>query len=146
MLTDLPEIVRCVRAAYEPYVSLMDREPAPMTDDYAPLVRAGDVRVAVAAAGSAVVGVLVCRLASDHVFVDNVAVSPAAQGTGVGRTLLALADDDARRAGVGEVRLYTNEVMTQNLEMYPRLGFVETHRQREAGFARVYFTKVLADA
>jgi hypothetical protein len=34
--------------------------------------------------------------------------------------------------------------MTENLDFYPRLGYLETQRVHEDGFDRVYFEKVLA--
>jgi hypothetical protein len=33
--------------------------------------------------------------------------------------------------------------MTENLALYGRLGFVETHRGEEIGLNRVYMTKTL---
>ena len=78
-------------------------------------------------------------------FVENVALAPSFQGRGLGRQLLAFADDEARRQGFKRVFLYTNAKMTENLEFYPRLGYVETHRVHEDGFDRVYMTKELTD-
>ena len=49
----------------------------------------------------------------------------------------------ARELGQSEVRLYTNEVMTENLAYYPRRGYVETHRDEVNGFHRVFFVKRL---
>ncbi len=37
----------------------------------------------------------------------------------------------------------TNEKMSQNLSIYPHLGYVETGRRIEDGFNRVYFEKKL---
>ena len=34
--------------------------------------------------------------------------------------------------------------MTENLDFYPRLGYLETHRISEDGFDRVYFEKDLS--
>jgi hypothetical protein len=33
--------------------------------------------------------------------------------------------------------------MTENVALYGRLGFVETHRREEQGFRRVYMAKLL---
>lgn len=49
----------------------------------------------------------------------------------------------ARAAGLSQIRLYTNEAMTENLAYYPRHGYRETHRGIEDGYRRVYFTKVI---
>jgi GNAT superfamily N-acetyltransferase len=65
------------------------------------------------------------------------------QGRGIGVRLLDLAEDHARSLHLGEVRLYTNEAMTENLSYYPRHGYAETHRAEQDGFRRVYFRKPL---
>jgi ribosomal protein S18 acetylase RimI-like enzyme len=86
-------------------------------------------------------GVLVTRLAGDHLLVENLAVAPVAQGQGIGGRLLAVADEHARACGRAEVRLYTNQAMTENLEFYPRHGYRETGRAEQDGFGRVFFSK-----
>ena len=40
--------------------------------------------------------------------------------------------------GLGEIRLYTNEAMTENLSYHPRRGYAQTHRAGQHGFRRVY--------
>jgi ribosomal protein S18 acetylase RimI-like enzyme len=130
-----------VRASYSKYVERIGREPAPMLEDYAALVRAGEVWVL--AEGGEVLGVLVMRPAEDHLFVDNVAVAPGHQGRGLGRELLAFAEARARRDGLSEVRLYTNEKMHENLAVYARLGFEETGRRLDGGYQRVFMRKRL---
>jgi ribosomal protein S18 acetylase RimI-like enzyme len=74
---------------------------------------------------------------------ENVAVHPDAQGRGLGRDLLALADREAVRQRMTEIRLYTNEVMTENLAYYPRHGYVETGRAEQDGYRRVFFRKAV---
>lgn len=74
---------------------------------------------------------------------ENVAVLPAAQGRGVGARLLACAEECARSLHLPEVRLYTNEAMTENLAYYPRHWYTETHRAQQDGFRRVFFRKRL---
>ena len=71
------------------------------------------------------------------------AVRPDVQGRGIGVRLLDLAEDHARSLHLGEVRLYTNAAMTENLSYYPRHGYVETHRAECDGFRRVYFRNPL---
>jgi GNAT superfamily N-acetyltransferase len=130
---DVAELRAMACAAYEGYVARIGRRPAPMTADYAQAVREGQVWVAEDNA------VLVPQ--QDHLLLDNIAVSPSAQGQGIGSRLLALAEDHARRHGLSEVRLYTNEAMTENLVYYPRRGYSETHRAEQSGFQRVFFRK-----
>jgi ribosomal protein S18 acetylase RimI-like enzyme len=137
--------VRAVRelavAAYQPYVPRIGRPPAPMVADYAAAV--ADQALWVAEDAGAIVGLLVLRPEPDHLLLENVAVHPDAQGRGVGSLLLRVADDEASAAGYPEIRLYTNEAMTENLAYYPRHGYVETHRAEGDGFRRVYFRKRL---
>jgi len=138
---DAAAVRACVRAAYAHYVERIGREPAPMTADYAALIEAGEVWVA--RAGDGVAGVLVLRPQPPALLVENVAVAPARQGQGLGRRLMAFAEERARAAGLAEVVLYTNERMTENLRFYPALGFTETGRGTQDGFARVFYRKPL---
>ena len=60
--------------------------------------------------------------------VFSLAVLPEARG-GVGRWMLAFAEAEARAAGLGEVRLYTNARMARNIGIYEKAGFVEVGRR-----------------
>jgi N-acetylglutamate synthase-like GNAT family acetyltransferase len=131
------------RAAYASYVERMKgTEPAPMREDYCSLIDAGH-QVWVAEQDGNVVGILVLKTKSDHLLLDNVAVTPTAQGTGVGAQLLKFAEARAREQDLREIRLYTNQAMTENVAYYAHHGFVETHRATDHGYHRVYFTKHL---
>jgi ribosomal protein S18 acetylase RimI-like enzyme len=68
---------------------------------------------------------------------------PAYQGKGVGRALLEFAEAEARRRGFAAIHLYTHEMMTENIGLYQRIGYVETRRVTEKGYDRVYMTKQL---
>jgi ribosomal protein S18 acetylase RimI-like enzyme len=57
--------------------------------------------------------------------------------------LITFAEAEARRLGLGEVRLYTHQMMTENIGLYARLGFIETGRGHDAGYDRVFMTKAL---
>ena len=139
---DVVKLTAVAAEAYRRYVPRIGREPAPMTADYAHAARSGLTWVA--EADGEVVGLLVLVVHPDHLLVENVAVRPSAQRRGVGAWLLALAEDEARARGLDEIRLYTNEAMTENLAYYPRHGYTETHRAGQGGFRRVFFTKHLA--
>jgi N-acetylglutamate synthase-like GNAT family acetyltransferase len=139
--SDVPAIRAVAESAYAAYVPRIGRPPAPMTADYAAAVRSGLTWVA--ESGGEVVGLLVLVVCSDHLLLENVAVLPSAHHRGIGARLLALAEDQARARGLGEVRLYTNEAMTENLAWYPRRGYAETHRAEQDGYRRVFFSKRL---
>jgi len=138
---DREAIERLVEAAYGVYVARIGRRPAPMDADYARLIDRGQVTIL--ARDGAVVAAIVLVPMADHLLVENVAVDPAAQHAGLGRRLMAHAEEVARALGLSELRLYTNELMVENVAWYPRLGYRETERRAESGFARVFFHKVL---
>jgi ribosomal protein S18 acetylase RimI-like enzyme len=135
---EAPLLGEIVERAYAAYVERMGRRPAPMDDDYAAKARRGEVFVA---DDGAVAGLIVLVEQPDHLLVENVAVDPSRQGAGVGRELLAYAERHAAARGLPELRLYTNEAMTENLSFYPGLGYRETGRRVEDGFRRVYYSK-----
>lgn len=141
MVDDVAAVRAIVDAAYAPYVPRIGQEPGPMLDDYAALVREG--RVHVVDEDGAVRGILVLIPETDAMLLDNVAVAPKAKGSGVGRLLLAFAERAARAAGYRSIRLYTHEAMHENIALYGRIGYVETHRATEKGLRRVYMAKVL---
>ena len=129
------------RSAYAHYVSRIGQEPPPMTSDYEAVVATSDVLLV--RRGSELAGMLVTELEEDTLLIVNVAVAPALQGRGLGSRLLARAEQIAGEAGKREVRLYTNEAMTESIALYRRRGFVETHRSVDDGLRRVFFSKRL---
>jgi GNAT superfamily N-acetyltransferase len=136
---DVDALRKIAAEAYGPYVARIGQAPAPMTADYAHAVRARQAWVAVESGEIAGFVILIER--PGCLLVENVAVRPGAQGRGIGSRLLTLAEDQARSRGLGEIRLYTNEAMTENLRYYPRRGYTETHRAEQDGFRRVFFYK-----
>ncbi len=138
---DEPGVRACVDAAYAPYVERMGKPPAPMLDDYTNLIDSEVVYVATL--DDRLVGLIVLWPKEDHLYIDNVAVLPEAQGAGVGAALLGFADAQAQRSGMNEIRLYTNEKTTENITYYPKKGYRETHRASDAGYQRVYYSRFL---
>jgi ribosomal protein S18 acetylase RimI-like enzyme len=139
--SDEPEIRACAEQAYARYVPSMGQKPAPMLADYAAQIAAGDAYVATDDQ-EGVQGFIVFYVEDGHIMLENVAVLPSAAGHGVGKSLIGFCEAAARQRGMN-VRLYTNEKMTENLSIYPRLGYVEVGRRTENGFNRVYFEKTL---
>jgi GNAT superfamily N-acetyltransferase len=140
-LEDIAQIEAIAEAAYSPYIERIGHKPAPMQDDYASQVLAR--RVHVLAHEQTLSGFVVLIDAEEYLLLDNVAVSPAVKGQGYGRQLLEFAERHARDAGYPTIRLYTNEAMSENLALYTRRGFVETHRVEENGLRRVHMSKTL---
>lgn len=140
---DVPALERIVRDAYTPYIARNGATPGPMLDDYPARVAQGVVHVLESEDGIEGLIVLIPEPDDSCMLLDNIAVSPTAQGKGHGRTLLQWAEDTARRAGFSRIRLYTQEVMTENIAIYTRRGYVETHRATEIGLKRVFMQKTL---
>jgi GNAT superfamily N-acetyltransferase len=139
--TDVPRAQDIVQAAYRFYIARMGKQPGPMLDDYERRQR--DAQLYIASLGEEAVGVAVLVRAADHLQLDNVAVHPRWQGRGIGRALIAFAEETAREQGVQELRLYTHVTMTENIARYIRIGFVETHRGTEDGYERVFMRKTI---
>ncbi len=138
---DRAAVEHVVFEAYRPYVPLIGMKPGPMRDDYGAAIARGQVHVA--EQGGIVAGVLVLVPRPDSLLLDNIAVLPSAQGTGLGRRLLDWTEAVARAGGLNRIVLYTHEAMTRNIALYTRLGYVETHRAEEIGLRRVYMAKLL---
>jgi len=136
---DAQSIAAIVDAAYAIYVPRLGRKPGPMLDDHAGRIADGQTFVLEQEGGIA--GVLVLEAQPDALLLDNIAVLPTFQGQGLGRILIAYAEQQARRAGYAVLRLYTHVLMTENIRLYSRIGFRETHRVSEKGFERVYMEK-----
>ena len=139
---DVATVEAIVCEAYAIYIDRIGKPPGPMLDDYPALVSAGVVSVLEAPDG-AIAAIIVLLPKPDHLLLDNIAVRRASQGQGLGRRLIAFAEAEALRLGYREIRLYTHEMMTENVALYTRLGFVETGRGHQAGYNRVFMAKML---
>jgi ribosomal protein S18 acetylase RimI-like enzyme len=138
---DFTAIRECALAAYHVYVERIGREPAPMIADFAASIERGHLFVFEQHA--AIAGFVVCYAVEDHFHLENVAVDPDFQLRGIGRSLIAFAEERALVDGFSRIELYTNARMTENLALYPRLGFERFDQRTEDGFDRVYFRKAL---
>lgn len=136
----MPRLHEIAEAAYKIYVSRIGREPAPMLADFRSLVKAGRVWVL---DEPPVQGFVVMYPVDVTLHVENVAVDPLQHGRGFGGALVNFAESHAAAHAIGQISLYTNVHMTENLSFYPSLGYRETGRRNEDGFDRVYFSKDL---
>ena len=136
---DLPAIKALIDAAYARYLTRMDKPPGPVLRHYGPSVEAGTTWVT----GSPITAVLTLYPRDDHLYVENIAVHPSAQGRGFGRALMEFAEQEAARRGLGRMALVTHETMTENQAIYARLGYTEIERRAEDGYRRVHMEKPL---
>ena len=118
------------------------RTPIPMLTDYAAAVREHDVWVLDADGASSA--------SSSSMAPRGPPVArerrrgAGRQGRGLGRRLLDHAEDEARQRGFAEIGLLTNERYADDIAMYLRHGYRETHREPHLGTDLVHFRKDLA--
>lgn len=124
---DAAVIARLTADAYAPWTELLGAPPIPVAEDYRPRIEKGEVFILERLEQPA--GLLVVETHPDHLMIFSVAVAPEFQGLGLGIHLLRFAEDLARKAGLGEVRLYTNARMDKNIALYKSFGYRETGRR-----------------
>ncbi|TNB47390.1 GNAT family N-acetyltransferase [Martelella lutilitoris] len=126
-LSDLRSVEQLTKEAYEVYLPVLGYPPVPVTEDYRPRIARGEVFLFGAAAEP--LGLCVVEKHADHLMLFSIIVAPAHQGEGYGRAMLEWLRGRARAENVGEIRLYTNALMTRNIALYERFGFTETGRR-----------------
>jgi ribosomal protein S18 acetylase RimI-like enzyme len=97
-----------------------------MQDDYAQRIAEGQVWVL--EEHGDLLGIVMLKDGPDALLLPNIAIAPAAQGRGHGRRLIAFAEAEARRRGFGELRLFVNALLIENIALYRHLGFAEVAR------------------
>ena len=138
---DASAIRTLVRAAYAKWVPVLGREPRPMQADYELAVREHDFDIALR--DGAVIALIETMLRDDHLWIENIAVAPEAQGQGLGTLLLERAEARARAAGRNELRLLTNGKMDVNIALYRRVGYSLDKEEPFGDGTVVYMSKRL---
>lgn len=129
------------RKAYVKWCEIIGREPKPMTADYDHAVRHHVIDLAFIKGD--LVGLIEMIPRADDLVIENVCVDPAAQGSGLGRQLVAHAEEETRKRGHAVIRLYTNKLFTANLRFYGGLGYEIEREESFMGGTTVYFRKSL---
>jgi GNAT superfamily N-acetyltransferase len=131
--TDASAIRELTREAYAKWVPVIGREPKPMTADYAEALRKH--RIDLLYLDGTLAALIETISEPDHLLIENVAVSPAFQGRGLGRKLIAHAEQLAGSLGHNEIKLYTNKLFAENLQFYRKLGYrVDREEEFKGGF------------
>ena len=142
--SDAPAVRALTREAYAKWVPLIGREPKPMTADYEEAVRKH--RIDLLHLEGALAALIETIAEADHLLIENVAVSPAFQGRGLGRKLMAHAEQLAASAGYREVRLYTNKLFAENVQLYSQLGYQVDREEEFTGGIVVHMSKSVRPA
>jgi len=140
---DAAAVRSLTRDAYAQWIPVIGREPLPMKADYEKAVREHEIDLLYA--DDQLVALVEAFLAADHLYVENIAVSPEHQGKGFGHHLLNHAETKARNAGLGELRLLTNQAFATNVRLYQSVGFrIDRTEPHFGGGTTVYMSKQLA--
>lgn len=124
---DLAIVESLTERAFRDYALLLGGLPVPVTEDYVPRIADGGVWML--EVGDDIAGLAVIEHHADHLELFNLAVSPDHQSAGHGRRILAFLEDQARAAGLPEIRLYTNARMERTIAIYLAYGFREVSRR-----------------
>jgi GNAT superfamily N-acetyltransferase len=91
----------------------------------------------VAVSSGEIAGGLILMFEDDYTTIANIAVHPDYQGQGLGRGLMAFAENEARSRGYQEMHLVTHVLLPENVLFYLKLGWTESSRDE----TRVYMIK-----
>jgi ribosomal protein S18 acetylase RimI-like enzyme len=151
MPSERDELERVWRAAFTPYVRALGRElPAYGSAEFAAGMARGEAElergdVYVALETDRIVGLVRTERKKDELYIDQIAVDPVRQGSGVGSWLLQRIEEVARSTGARGLSLETAEMMEHLIRLYRRHGFEIIHRgpsdQGLDAHTRVYMAK-----
>ena len=122
---DADGVADCIEAAYSVYAGRITDLPA-VAEGVDTAIR--DHRVWIVEVDEKIAGGIVLVPHEDCLMLENIAVRPEAAGSGLGRALIARAEQDCIELGLNEIRLSTHTAMPENVEIYTRLGWRETGR------------------
>jgi ribosomal protein S18 acetylase RimI-like enzyme len=109
------------RAAYDRNRAILGVEPIPLKADYAKIL--GDYEVWLYEDEAKLAGVLILEPRPEDLLIWSVATAPDARRIGLGNRLLAAAERRARELGKRMMRLYTGELLVNNVAWYQRHGY-----------------------
>ena len=78
----------------------------------------------------------------DCLYIGKLAVAPDAQGKGIGRTLLRVAEEEALLRGFSRLRLETRIELVENHRVFAHWGFEKTREGTHPGFARPTYVEM----
>lgn len=142
---DALAVQSCCEKAFESYISLIGKKPAPMNYNY--LTEITNHTVFVASNGQEIMGfVLIKDSDGEYMWLDVLAVNPNFSGNGIGRALIAFCENYILQNGKNECRLYTNVKFERTCNIYARLGYEIYDKVNKDGYERYYMKKNLTDS
>lgn len=137
--SDLDRIEMVVAAAYESHLRRIGFPPIQLLRDDSDAIEAGHIWVA----GDPIVGAIILIETDDAMLVENLAVDPSVQRTGVGRQLMEYAEELASGLGLRRVVLHRNDVNLQHHDFFSHLGYVEADRRSALGQRQGFVEKLV---
>jgi ribosomal protein S18 acetylase RimI-like enzyme len=142
---DYEATVACIDAAFTPWIEIIGMKPMALTADYHDFIERKVLYVVDGNQSSELAGLLIIYPVDDALYVDTIGVNPSYQKHGLGRRLLAFAQQKTHEAGLNKITLVTNAKQVSNQNYYRKNGFIETHREMlEPGRVGVWMAKTLA--
>ena len=141
-IKDSDDLLKIAEIAYDKYLPLMDKKPAPMLADFNKHIAEDIVFIALAEV-EIIAGYVVLQQIKGQWWLDNIAVHPNHQGQGIGTKLRIEAENYVSILS-DRIQLYTNIVMADNISWYERAGYVITQQALINGYERLYFEKRLS--
>ena len=138
---DLAALTALQQAAYAPLKARIGMALQPADADFAAVL--ADMVVWVAGAPDDLDVALILDPKPDHLLIWSLAVAPHLKGQGLGSALLDFAEAEARRLGLGTVRLYTNARFVENIAWYQRRGYAIERTEERADRQIVHFLRTL---
>lgn len=139
---DIDRVVALQHAAYARNRPLLGVEPLPLQADYAEVLR--EMEIWLAEADGHLDGVLILEPRPGDLLIWSIATAPDRQSAGLGRALLAAADERARELGRTTVRLYTGAPLTHLVGWYGRHGFAVERTEQLPDRTIVHMVKPIA--
>lgn len=90
----------------------------------------------------ALLGCIFCKTEPATLYIGKLAVSPQAQGKGIGAALCAVAEKTAQELGLKALRLQTRIELVGNHTKFGRWGFVKTAERSHAGYERITYIEM----
>jgi RimJ/RimL family protein N-acetyltransferase len=118
---DLAALGELQRTAYAPNRAVLGVEPLPLQLDYDSIL--GHYEAWIVDGEGGLAGALILDPYPDHLLIWSLATDPSAQRQGIGKRLLAAAEERARQLGLDTLRLYTGEKLVANVRWYHRHGY-----------------------
>ena len=141
-IQDLDVIREIALNAYEQYVDIVGKKPAPMIANFSEHLENDKVFVVEGGDGHKPIGYAIVVTKNGDYWLENIAVISTKVKKGVGTQLINYVEEYISKRAK-RYQLYTNVKMVQNIDWYRSLGFEETKRYTEDGFERVFFAKKL---